>query len=215
MHGRWVQWQTLLNAIALGGCPESAFYDGITDPLDRTLYVEFEGRSILRSRGCLRRPFPWVPIFHCWILLRCSRTLESPCTGCLRVRALTRLALCGAVSSTPQHRTDLEWHYEPSDLCEDSYDRAIGGVRVVANLSRGRRTSPQWSVYRPKTVLFGSQRDVGIHSGGATRGKIRRENGDDQDHDHEDGKRLAAERLGPEIGGNLGTPIRLGRGRRV
>ena len=46
-----IQWQTLLNAVALGGCPESGFFDGITDPLDRTLYAEFEGRSILRFRS--------------------------------------------------------------------------------------------------------------------------------------------------------------------
>jgi hypothetical protein len=46
-----VVWQTLLNAVALGGCPESGFFDGITDPLDRTLYVELEGRSILRISG--------------------------------------------------------------------------------------------------------------------------------------------------------------------
>jgi hypothetical protein len=53
-----IQWQTLLNAIALGGCPESAFYDGISDPLDRTLYVEFEGRSILRISGIPKPPVP-------------------------------------------------------------------------------------------------------------------------------------------------------------
>jgi hypothetical protein len=53
-----IQWQTLLNAIALGGCPESGFFDGITDPLDRTLYVSFEGRSILRITGI---PTPQPP----------------------------------------------------------------------------------------------------------------------------------------------------------
>lgn len=53
-----VQWQTLINGIALGGCPESAFFDGITDPLDRTLYVEFEGRSILRITGIPTPPVP-------------------------------------------------------------------------------------------------------------------------------------------------------------
>jgi hypothetical protein len=55
-----VQWQTLLNAVALGGCPESGFFDGITDPLDRTLYVEFDGRSILRISG-IPAPPPLSP----------------------------------------------------------------------------------------------------------------------------------------------------------
>jgi hypothetical protein len=58
-----IQWQTLLNAIALGGCPESAFFDGITDPLDRTLYVEFEGRSILRITGVPAPPVLSPPDF--------------------------------------------------------------------------------------------------------------------------------------------------------
>jgi hypothetical protein len=46
-----VVWQTLLNATALGGCPESGFFDGVTDPLDRTLYIGLEGRSVLRISG--------------------------------------------------------------------------------------------------------------------------------------------------------------------
>jgi hypothetical protein len=46
-----IDWQPLLNSVAMGGCPESGFFDGITDPLDRTLYVEFEGRSVLRISG--------------------------------------------------------------------------------------------------------------------------------------------------------------------
>jgi hypothetical protein len=58
-----IQWQTLLNAIALGGCPESGFFDGITDPLDRTLYVEFEGRSILRISGVPTPPALSPPDF--------------------------------------------------------------------------------------------------------------------------------------------------------
>jgi hypothetical protein len=58
-----IQWQTLLNAVALGGCPESAFFDGITDPLDRTLYVEFEGRSILRITGVPAPPALTPPNF--------------------------------------------------------------------------------------------------------------------------------------------------------
>ena len=58
-----VVWQTLLNSIALGGCPESGFLDGITDPLDRTLYVELEGRSILRISGVPAPPVLASPDF--------------------------------------------------------------------------------------------------------------------------------------------------------
>jgi len=58
-----VVWQTLLNSIALGGCPESGFLDGITDPLDRTLYVELEGRSILRISGVPAPPVLSPPDF--------------------------------------------------------------------------------------------------------------------------------------------------------
>jgi len=58
-----IQWQTLLNAVALGGCPESGFFDGITDPLDRTLYVEFEGRSIMRISGVPAPPVLSPPDF--------------------------------------------------------------------------------------------------------------------------------------------------------
>ena len=58
-----IQWQTLLNAVALGGCPESGFFDGITDPLDRTLYAEFEGRSILRFSGVPAPPTLSPPDF--------------------------------------------------------------------------------------------------------------------------------------------------------
>ena len=51
-----VVWQALINSIAMGGCPESGFFDGITDPLNRTLYVELEGRSVLRIQAaCLCR----------------------------------------------------------------------------------------------------------------------------------------------------------------
>jgi len=58
-----VLWHTLINAVALGGCPESAFFDGITDPLDRTLYVEFEGRSIMRISGVPAPPVLSPPDF--------------------------------------------------------------------------------------------------------------------------------------------------------
>ena len=56
-----VVWQALINSIAMGGCPESGFFDGITDPLNRTLYVEFEGRSVLRISGLPAPPPPTPP----------------------------------------------------------------------------------------------------------------------------------------------------------
>ena len=58
-----IEWGALLNSIALGGCPESGFFDGITDPLDRTLYVELEGRSVLRLSGIPAPPVLTPPDF--------------------------------------------------------------------------------------------------------------------------------------------------------
>lgn len=58
-----INWQALLNSIAMGGCPESGFFDGITDPLDRTLYVELEGRSVLRLSGLPAPPVLTPPDF--------------------------------------------------------------------------------------------------------------------------------------------------------
>ena len=43
-----VEWLPVLNSIALPGRPESVFFDPLSDPSDRSLYVECEGRSILR-----------------------------------------------------------------------------------------------------------------------------------------------------------------------
>lgn len=50
-------WFTIWDAIAVPGRPESAFFDPYTDPNDRGLYVEFEGRSILRFGDI---PSPWT-----------------------------------------------------------------------------------------------------------------------------------------------------------
>jgi hypothetical protein len=43
-----VDWRLLLSAIAQPGLPEFGFFDGISDPLDRALYVTFTGRSVMR-----------------------------------------------------------------------------------------------------------------------------------------------------------------------
>ena len=43
-----VDWRVVYNAIALPGLPESAYYDGISNPLQPKLYVVVEGRGVLR-----------------------------------------------------------------------------------------------------------------------------------------------------------------------
>jgi hypothetical protein len=53
-------WITLLDAIAIPGRPESGFFDPISDPNDRALYVELEGRSVLRLGG-IPGPPPFQP----------------------------------------------------------------------------------------------------------------------------------------------------------
>jgi hypothetical protein len=42
-------WFTLLDAVAIPGRPESGFFDPLSDPFDRAVFVELEGRSILRA----------------------------------------------------------------------------------------------------------------------------------------------------------------------
>jgi hypothetical protein len=49
-------WFSALSSIALPGRPESAFFDSLSDPTNRTLYVECEGRSILRVSGLPELP---------------------------------------------------------------------------------------------------------------------------------------------------------------
>jgi len=51
-----VEWRLLLSAIAQPGIPEFGFFDGISNPLDRALYVTFTGRSVLRLNPILPRP---------------------------------------------------------------------------------------------------------------------------------------------------------------
>ncbi len=55
-----VQWFMLLNSFALPGRPESGFFDPLTDPTDRALYVECEGRGVLRIGGVPEQP-PFQP----------------------------------------------------------------------------------------------------------------------------------------------------------
>lgn len=42
------EWRTLLSALALPGRPEAGFFDPVSDPSDRALYVACEGRGVLR-----------------------------------------------------------------------------------------------------------------------------------------------------------------------
>jgi hypothetical protein len=55
-----VEWFPVVNSIALPGRPESGFFDPLSDPSDRALYVECEGRSILRIGG-IPGPPPFQP----------------------------------------------------------------------------------------------------------------------------------------------------------
>ena len=55
-----VEWFPVLNSIARPGRPESGFFDPLSDPSDRALYVECEGRSILRIGG-IPGPPPFQP----------------------------------------------------------------------------------------------------------------------------------------------------------
>jgi hypothetical protein len=55
-----ISWFPVLNSIALPGRPESGFFDPLSDQTDRALYVECEGRSILRIGGLPELP-PFQP----------------------------------------------------------------------------------------------------------------------------------------------------------
>jgi len=48
-----LEWFPVLNSIALPGRPQSGFFDPLSDPSDRALYVDCEGRSLLRIGGIL------------------------------------------------------------------------------------------------------------------------------------------------------------------
>ena len=54
-----VEWFPVVNSIALPGRPESGFFDPLSDQSDRALYVNCEGRSILRIGG-----IPGPPVFQ-------------------------------------------------------------------------------------------------------------------------------------------------------
>jgi hypothetical protein len=51
-----VSWLPVLNAIARPGRPESGFFDPFSDQTDRAIYVEGEGRSVLRVGGLPELP---------------------------------------------------------------------------------------------------------------------------------------------------------------
>jgi hypothetical protein len=58
------EWFPLLDAIAVPGLPESGFFDPISHPFDRALYVSLEGRSILRIGGLPDPPpFDQPPVY--------------------------------------------------------------------------------------------------------------------------------------------------------
>ena len=50
-----VAWLLLSSAIAQPGCPEFGFFDGVSNPLDRALYVTMTGRSLQRMNPILPR----------------------------------------------------------------------------------------------------------------------------------------------------------------
>jgi len=55
-----LEWLPILNSIALPGRPEGGFFDALSNQSDRALYVECEGRSILRIGG-IPGPPPFQP----------------------------------------------------------------------------------------------------------------------------------------------------------
>jgi len=48
MTDNGIDWQCLLNSIALPSLPQSAFYEGVSDPSNPALYVMADGRGIMR-----------------------------------------------------------------------------------------------------------------------------------------------------------------------
>jgi photosystem II stability/assembly factor-like uncharacterized protein len=55
------EWFTLLNSTAFPGIPESGFFDPVSDPGDRALYVIIEGRSVVRLSPVPAPPPATVP----------------------------------------------------------------------------------------------------------------------------------------------------------
>jgi hypothetical protein len=55
-----VTWFPVLNSVARPGRPESGFFDPLSDQSDRAVYVECEGRGVLRVGGLPALP-PFVP----------------------------------------------------------------------------------------------------------------------------------------------------------
>jgi hypothetical protein len=69
-----LQWFTLLNSIALPGQPQSGFFDPVSNPSDRALYVSVEGRGVLRLGG-IPLPEPFDP--QVYGLLEFAAILEA------------------------------------------------------------------------------------------------------------------------------------------
>jgi hypothetical protein len=57
------EWRLLLSSIAMPGLPESAFFDAVSNPLDRALYVSLGGRSVLRLNPVPAPRFNPNPVF--------------------------------------------------------------------------------------------------------------------------------------------------------
>jgi hypothetical protein len=58
-----VEWRTILSSIAMPGLPESGFFDAVSNPLDRALYVTLGGRSVLRLNPVPAPRFNPNPVF--------------------------------------------------------------------------------------------------------------------------------------------------------
>lgn len=68
-------WFTVLDAIQIPGRPESGFFDPLSDPTDRALYVTVEGRSVLRVGGLPEPPpFDEPPVYD---LLEFAAIIEA------------------------------------------------------------------------------------------------------------------------------------------
>jgi hypothetical protein len=97
-------WFTLLDAVAIPGRPESGFFDPLSDPFDRAVFVELEGRSILRIGGIPGPPpFQPPPVFDLLEFAAIGGGLRPQSAAWPRVdgRRVVWLQLAKSVSGTP------------------------------------------------------------------------------------------------------------------